>query len=171
MNFPQICSRYPSLLLLLLLQLPIAVIASESGMVGHPRPDVELPDLAGAIHNLDEWRGKVLVINFWATWCAPCLREIPMFNAIQSRYGVDKVQFVGIAIDNTTAITKFLLATPVHYQVLVGGFEGAALAEDFGNEQGALPYTVFVDKQGIISAAALGGLTEKITRAHIDKLL
>ena len=152
---------------------PLATPAAvaESAVIGRPHPELSLPDLEGKVQNLSQWRGKVLVINFWATWCGPCLEEIPMFNSLQKLFGEQKVQFIGIAVDNPGAIGKFIQRTPIHYQNLVGGFEGAALAEDFGNDRGALPFTVFVDKSGHIKAIALGKLTEQATRANIEKLL
>lgn len=155
------------------MSLPWAVsqAGQEQAFLGKPQPRVSLPDMSGKMHNTWDWTGRVLVVNFWATWCAPCRKEIPMFNRLQELYGSDKIQFIGIAIDNKKAISKFLRTQSFSYPILVGDLEAVAITEDYGNEQGIMPYTVFVDAKGKIAAIAMGALTEKVTRQHLDKLL
>lgn len=161
-----------TLILFLLLSLAAstthAVTAKQ--MLGQPAPDFVLPSLSGDFLSLDEWRGKVLVINFWASWCTPCRKEIPMFNRLQKDYQGD-VQFVAIAIDHLEAVKEFMKKTPIEYPVVFGVRSTTQLVQAYGNSSGVLPYTVFVDRKGRIQTIAPGLLKEAFTRRSIEKLL
>jgi thiol-disulfide isomerase/thioredoxin len=135
------------------------------------RPDFTLPDLRGQKHEVSEWDGKVLVVNFWATWCAPCRKEIPFFNTLQAKYADKGLQFVGIAVDDAKAVKRFMQVIPMDYTVLIGGDDAIPIAKAYGNTQGVLPFTVFVDREGKIASIAKGGLTEEIAERTIAKLL
>ncbi len=113
-------------------------------------PEFNLPDLSGRQHNISEWRGKVLVINFWATWCPPCLKEIPDFIALQQQYTSQGLQFIGIALEDQEPVAKFIAATKINYPILLGGDNGITLAQQLGNHIDAVPYTLIVDRQGQI---------------------
>ncbi len=113
-------------------------------------PAFNLPDLSGRQHNISEWQGKVLVINFWATWCPPCLKEIPVFIALQEHYTTKNVQFIGIALEDKEPVAKFAAASKINYPILLGGDNGITLAQQLGNNVGAVPYTLVVDRQGQI---------------------
>ncbi|MDP3876236.1 MAG: TlpA disulfide reductase family protein [Methylobacter sp.] len=115
-----------------------------------PLPEFSLPDLSGHQRHISEWRGKVLVINFWATWCPPCRKEIPDFIALQQRYGDQGVQFIGIALEDQKPVIEYLAEHPINYPILLGGNNGIALARQLGNRVDAVPYTLVVDKQGQI---------------------
>lgn len=164
-----------SILLLLFLAVVhtnnLAHAAKASDVLGQKRPTFSLPDLNEKIHTPDNWKGKILVINFWATWCTPCLKEIPMFNRVQKEYAPDGVQFIGIAIDNKASIEKFMQKTPINYPVLYGVKTTTELVQDYGNDAGVLPYTVFIDHEGIIQRIAPGQLKETYTRESIEKML
>ena len=135
-------------------------------------PTVNLPDLSGKERTLDEWKGKTLVVNFWATWCPPCRKEIPAFNRIQQKYKDRDVQFIGIALDDSEAIEQFLKIIPIDYPVLVGGDDsGARAAHAFGNAEGVLPYTVFVTREGKIHSQVSGGLSEAATEKTLNEML
>ena len=108
------------------------------------------PDVSGNFHNISEWQGKILVINFWATWCPPCLKEIPEFMALQEQYSDKGLQFIGIAIDDQDSVQEYLLSTKINYPILIGGVTGIALAQQLGNSFDAVPFTLVVNQQGQI---------------------
>jgi thiol-disulfide isomerase/thioredoxin len=113
-------------------------------------PDFNLPDLSGNQHNISEWRGKILVINFWATWCSPCRKEIPEFIALQEHYSVKGVQFVGIALEEQKPVAEYTASAHINYPILIGGDNGVTLAHQLGNSIDAIPYTIVVNQQGQI---------------------
>jgi thiol-disulfide isomerase/thioredoxin len=113
-------------------------------------PEFNLPDLSGHQHNISEWRGKVLVINFWATWCPPCRKEIPDFVALQEQDADKGVQFIGIALEDQEPVAEYLATTKINYPMLLGGDNGITLAHQLGNIIDAVPYTLIVNPQGQI---------------------
>ncbi|MEM7467696.1 MAG: TlpA disulfide reductase family protein, partial [Pseudomonadota bacterium] len=98
-------------------------------------------DLSGNKRLLSEWKGPYLVINFWATWCPPCLKEIPSFNRLQQAFGEERIQFIGIAYDHLDSVEKFVADTKVEYPVLIGGDDAAIFMRELGNKIGGLPFT------------------------------
>jgi len=129
-----------------------------------------LPDAAGRPVELAAWQGKPLVINFWATWCAPCVEEIPEFSQVQTEFAAHGVQFLGIGIDNAENIAQFSEKIPTSYPLLVAGAAGIELARAFGKASGALPYTVLLAPDGTIRASRLGRLEEADLRAWLAPL-
>ncbi len=91
-----------------------------------------LADVDGQAHLFSAWRGKTLVVNFWATWCPPCREELPTFSRLQDRYGKQGVQFVGIALDVADSVRAFARQHPVSYPLLIGGSIGVELARQIG---------------------------------------
>jgi len=130
-----------------------------------------LPDMAGKSQALAQWRGKVMVVNFWATWCPPCLEEIPEFVRMQEKFGHRGLQFVGIAIDNRDKVREFAVKFRMNYPVLVGELEAIELVRRIGNERGGLPFTVIVDRKGRLIGTELGGLNEEKLIAIIEPAL
>jgi len=130
-----------------------------------------LPDMAGKPQALAQWRGKVMVVNFWATWCPPCLEEIPEFVRMQEKFGHRGLQFVGIAIDNADKVREFAARFRMNYPVLVGEIEAIELVRTAGNERGGLPFTVIVDREGRLIGTELGGLNEQRLTAIIEPAL
>lgn len=114
------------------------------------------PDLTGNTRRLAEWRGKVLVCNFWATWCAPCVEEIPILIAAQRKFFPLGCQIVGIAVDNGAKVSQFSVSFGISYPVLLAGAEGLDLMRQLGNSGGGLPYTVIADRQGVLVHRKLG---------------
>ena len=124
--------------------------ASGAGANSTQRPEFTLTDLQNRPRRVGEWDGKVLVVNFWATWCSPCRKEIPQFIALQQEFGTRGLQFLGIAIDDPGAVREFVQSLQVNYPVLVGEQDAIDVAKAYGNLIGALPYTVVVDRKGAI---------------------
>jgi thiol-disulfide isomerase/thioredoxin len=120
-------------------------------------PDITLPDSTGAARKLSAWRGHPLIVNFWATWCEPCRREIPLLESLRHK-AADHLEVVGIAVDDRDPVLKYMRRMGIDYPVLVGGEDrGMAAIEAFGM-QAVLPFSVFADSQGRIVAAKLGEL-------------
>ena len=119
-------------------------------MVGSKRPDFALMDVDGKQYPMSEWDGKVVIVNFWATWCPPCRREIPAFIELQEKYEGKGFTIVGVALDSKQAAIDFVDPMGINYPILIGDVEGIAISQNYGNKLGVLPYTVIVDRQGII---------------------
>ena len=132
---------------------------------------LKLKDLDGTEQALAQWRGKVLVVNFWATWCAPCREEIPAFVRLQSKYRDHGLQFVGIAIDEPKPVRAFVGEFGVNYPVLVGNFQTVEVSRQAGNRAGGLPFTLVLNREGAIVETALGGLKEDRLERWISGLL
>ena len=114
------------------------------------RPDFSLPDLQGKQHNIAEWDGKLVVLNFWASWCPPCVREIPMFVDLQKQYGDRGLQFIGVAVDRHDAAQAFVKDKGVNYPILQGMQSAMEVGALYGNDAGTLPYTVVINRHGRI---------------------
>jgi thiol-disulfide isomerase/thioredoxin len=125
------------------------------------------PDLAGKSRRLSEWRGRVLVCNFWATWCAPCREEMPLLIAARSKYAAKGVEIVGIAVDNAAKVREFSRSLGVTYPILLSEADGLELMRRLGNSAGGLPYTVFLDREGRPVHQKLGALKA----GELDQLL
>lgn len=138
----------------------------EHGLLGSAFPDLE-----GRRQALSQWRGKVVVVNFWATWCPPCRAEMPAFIRMQEKYRNRGVVFVGIALDRRDAVLDFVQSMGVNYPVLIGGIEGAQAARAAGNRSGGLPFTVVLDRQGRTAGMALGGMDETRLESELTPLL
>ncbi len=132
---------------------------------------VALPDTAGQEQSIGQWKGKVLVVNFWATWCVPCREEMPEFVKAQRDLGGRGLQFVGIAIDDVAKVKAFATELGLNYPALIGGYGGIELSKSFGNTLGALPYTIIVDRAGRISHTQLGPIREADLRDKVGQLL
>lgn len=121
---------------------------------------LELADTSGARQPLAQWKGKIMVLNFWATWCPPCRKEIPAFSAMSGKYRDKGVQFVGISIDTPTNVRDFQREHRVGYPLLIAEPSVVQLTESLGNAAQGLPFTVIVDKTGVISRVKVGMLSE-----------
>lgn len=132
---------------------------------------ITLPDADGEQYALADWRGKVLVVNFWATWCPPCIKEIPEFSAVARRHAGGPVQFVGISIDTADNVREFAERFDVPYPLLIGNNQTLGLAVEVGNTARALPFTVIIGTDGLIADVTLGTLNETQLEGKIRSLL
>ncbi len=127
----------------------------------------QMPDLQNQLQTLAQHRGKVLVVNFWATWCPPCREEIPVFVEAQDQFGPQGLQFVGIALDDPAQVAGFARKFGVNYPILIGGLKEAETLRELGNSGGGLPYTLVYDRAGQLQAKILGGLD----KARLESLI
>ena len=132
-------------------------------------PDITLADMSGKPTRLASFGGRPLMVNFWATWCAPCRREIPLLNKIRGERQAQNAEIVGIAVDFKEDVAKFLTKTPLKYPLLVGEEDGLAAAEAFGMGM-AFPFSVFVDSQNRILTIKIGELHEDEANFAFDRL-
>jgi len=127
-----------------------------------------LPDLAGKPQAMAQWRGKVLVVNYWASWCAPCVEEMPAFSRLQEKYAARGVQFVGIGIDDVEKMQAFVRRTPVAYPLLVGD---AAGSQTPALQVRGLPTTIVIDRDGRLEGSRLGRLDEATLEPILLRLM
>jgi thiol-disulfide isomerase/thioredoxin len=132
---------------------------------------LELPDVDGRRQVMAQWRGKVLVVNFWATWCAPCREEIPGFIESQKRYGSESVQFVGIAIDTPERIAPYAKEIGINYPLLVGRIDSMEFAKRAGDRSGVLPFTLVIGRDGKMLASEVGVLKPERLENLIKSLI
>ncbi|MBX9893688.1 MAG: TlpA family protein disulfide reductase [Nitrosomonas sp.] len=133
--------------------------------------EASLPDLQGDDQAVSQWLGKVMVVNFWATWCTPCREEIPEFIEAQNKYGDQGLIFVGIAIDQPDKVKMFSQEFGINYPVLIGSFNTWSLLEAAGNRMSALPYTVVLNRSGEIVDTYLGRVNLKKLEKLVEPLL
>lgn len=135
------------------------------------RPLFKLKDLNGKVRDIKEWDGEVLMINFWATWCPPCRKEIPAFIKLKEKYAAKKFNIIGIALDEKQAVIHFTDPMDMNYPILLSELDGIPLTKAYGNRLGVLPYTVFVDRKGKIIHRTRKELSFEEAEALIKPLL
>jgi thiol-disulfide isomerase/thioredoxin len=138
--------------------------------LGDQRTDLALADMDGHPHRLSEWDGKLVVINFWATWCGPCREEMPLLDRTRTRFADKNLEVLGIAIDDHDAVWDFLKIRPVQYPILNSN---SASAEDdpsllFGDTRSVLPYSVLIGPDGRVLAQHAGGFSEATLLAWLE---
>jgi len=129
-----------------------------------------LPDATGTERQLTEWQGKTLVVNFWATWCPPCVDEMPELVELQNDLSSQNVQVLGIGIDSPSNIRQFSEKHQISYPLLVAGMAGTDLSREFGNQAGGLPFTVLIGSDGRVRKTYIGRLDLKKLRADLASL-
>jgi thiol-disulfide isomerase/thioredoxin len=130
-------------------------------------PAFALDNLTGVSTPVSTWTGKALVINFWATWCAPCRREIPLLKSLAESWSGRDVTVIGIAIDNREKVAEFAEQFKIAYPLLIGEEAGLKVAGEFGMDSPAFPFTVFTDRRGEVVALFVG----ELHRAQADLIL
>lgn len=160
----------------------IAIIALGAGLLSHrltaqtttensKLPNITLPDLTGTERKLSEWQGKILVLNFWATWCSPCRKEIPEFIKLQTEFGEEGLQFVGIAVEELETVKEYSDFAGINYPTLIGQVTGINLSIPLGNMISTVPFTAIFDRQGKIVHRQLGELSREKILEIITPLL
>jgi len=144
---------------------PSGIQANPDGVAVQELLRMELPTAEGTPQALSQWQGQWRIINYWATWCPPCREEMPEFSRLQKEYQGKGVQFVGIALDSSENVVAFNQATPAAYPLLIASPTAIRNLKALGNGQGALPYTLIIDPQGIVRETRLGALTATELRA------
>ena len=129
-----------------------------------------LPDANGTSQALAQWKGKALIVNFWAPWCAPCVEEMPELSALQQEHAGKNLQVIGIGIDSPGNIAEFAGKFKIAYPVYVAGMSGTDLSRQFGNSAGGLPYTVLIGADGTVKKTYLGRLKFEQLRADLAAL-
>ena len=137
---------------------PLPTLPAPSAGAAERLGKLKLPDLEGKEQSLLQWRGKVLVVNFWATWCPPCRAEIPEFARISKENALNNVQFVGIGMDSAESIRAFKRETEIPYPTLIGDPGSMDLVTDLGNRANGLPFTVILHRDGSIHQVKLGAM-------------
>ncbi len=133
-------------------------------------PEFTLPDLEGRPRQSSEWEGRVRVVNFWATWCPPCRREIPLLKELQSEYG-DRVDIIGVAIDDMEAVREYAVEAEFNYPVLVGQQDAVDLGNRVLKDWIGLPFTAFVDASGTIRHVHVGEIHREQAEGFLRSIL
>ncbi|HUR39689.1 MAG TPA: TlpA disulfide reductase family protein [Verrucomicrobiae bacterium] len=141
------------------------------GRAAQRRPELSFRDLDGRTRSLAEWDGKLLLLNFWATWCAPCVKEIPLLVEAQQEFGPRGLQLVGIAMDQREPVAAFAQRLRINYPLLVGEADVVAAMDALGDELGAFPFSVLVAPDGRILSRHSGDLSREEIRELLSKHL
>jgi len=134
-------------------------------------PEFSFPDVAGNSRSSNEWKDKILVVNFWATWCPPCREEMPLFVELQKQYAKQGVQFVSIAIDEPGLVRDFYDVYGINFPTMIGGADAIKLANTLGNRFDSLPFTAIFDRSGKSHYVQAGQVTKELLNAEFKKLL
>jgi thiol-disulfide isomerase/thioredoxin len=127
-------------------------------------------DAAGKVHALSMYKGKPLIVNFWAPWCAPCVKEMPELAELAGEVASKNIAVIGIGIDSPTNIAQFAAKVKVTYPLYVAGMSGTDLSREFGNKAGGLPYTVLIGADGKVRNTYLGQIKFAQLKADLSKL-
>lgn len=147
--------------------LPASRLSPGGVRVGMERPDFRLGSSTGEFVVANDFKGEVLLLNFWATWCEPCRREMPMLMELHEQYAGHGLRVVGIALDDVQKAREFTREYGIGYTILVGGGDVMQTSHAYGNVDGVLPYSVLVDRRGVIRWQYIG----EIPREEITTLL
>ncbi|MCF6225269.1 MAG: TlpA family protein disulfide reductase [Xanthomonadales bacterium] len=152
---------------------PIAPTTTKivADLTGKPTPDYRLGSLTGSVFKPEDFNGQVVLYNFWATWCSPCVKEMPMLQRVHDDYSAQGFTVVGIALDEVLAVREFTTKLSIHYPILIGADDVMRVNRDFGNTSGALPYSVLVDRKGIVRWWDWGIVEEDELITRIEELL
>jgi thiol-disulfide isomerase/thioredoxin len=142
-----------------------------TALLGTERPTFALPDVTGQFQDVSQWSGRVVLVNFWATWCGPCREEMPMLVELQRKLGARGLQVVGVAMDDAAPVQKFAEEFAIDFPLLVGQQEVMTLTRKYGNVLGALPYTALIDRAGKLTFLQAGLVKQADIEPLIESLL
>jgi thiol-disulfide isomerase/thioredoxin len=131
---------------------------------------LSLADLNGKTQTLSRQQAKILVVNFWATWCLPCREEVPVLKKIRKKYAANSVEVVGIAVDNDVKVREYSTEMGIDYGLLIGGAEVLAASKNLGNRAEVLPFTVILDQARQVAFTHTGALSEAALDAALVSL-
>jgi len=146
---------------------PASLVSPGGNLVGSQRPDFRLGSSTGETVTPADYSGKTLLINFWATWCTPCRREMPLLMDLQGQYATAGLQVIGIALDDVQSVRNFVQTYGIDYPILVGATDTMETSAAYGNVASMLPYSVLVDRDGIIRWQYTG----EIPQTEMSRLL
>jgi len=146
-------------------------LSANEDLVGSFRPDFRLGNSDGAFVTPEDFAGKTLLINFWATWCEPCRKEMPMLNELQAQYGTAGLQIIGIALDDVQNVRSFAEKLGISYPLHVGATDVMETNRAYGNVTGMLPFSVLVDNKGIIQWQYAGEIQRDTIATMLNKHL
>lgn len=141
------------------------------GLIGQYRPDFSHQDINGNAVSAADFDDKVLLVNFWATWCAPCVEEMPMLSELQAEWSSRGLQVIGIALDDPGRAAGFAKDMGLAYPVLFGGADVVITGKRYGNDTGMLPFSVLIDRKGAIRWTHLGALDFEDLHQEIKSLI
>jgi thiol-disulfide isomerase/thioredoxin len=144
-------------------------LSSSTSAVSRPLPEVVLPDLEGRPHALSEWKGRPLLINFWASWCGPCREEIPLLKKLRREHAAQGLEVIGIAIDFRDAAASYAREAGIDYPILIAE-QDATVPQAFG-AGGGLPTTVFASRDGRVVAVKIGQLHDEPAEELVERTL
>lgn len=144
-------------------------VAAMAG-IGERRPDFAHAGIKGELWRASDFDGRPTLVNFWATWCAPCIREMPLLQHLADRYA-GRLNVVGIAVDEPGRVGEFVDRLGIEYPILIGTSDVRETQERFGNPDGMLPYSVLVDQEGVVRWRHLGELDEAVLRDALQPFL
>ncbi len=147
---------------------PSAIISPPPATDVVSHPSFSMPDVNGTNRDFSEWHGKNRILNFWATWCAPCRREIPLLKAFQDEQKGNGFQVIGIAVDYAEEVARYAEAAEFNYPILIGEQDAMALAETSGIQFGVLPFTMFIASDGEYLGAYIGELHREHLNTVVD---
>lgn len=147
-----------------------AMVSTANGNAVDTLWAASLQNAVGTSQKLAAFKGKPVVVNFWASWCGPCVKEMPTLATMHREYEKKGITFIGVGVDSEKNVNAFLQKVPVDYPIYIAGFGGADLARNFGNNAGALPFTVVIDAKGAIRLTKLGEVDQKELKTVLDSL-
>lgn len=144
---------------------------SDSGLSTEALFAANFPDPEGRQQAISQWRGKTLVVNFWATWCPPCREEMPELSKLHEQYRDQDLVVIGISTETPAPIRDFIKTMPVSYPLLAGDLAAMDIGASLGNDKGVLPYTVIISADGTIAKSYFGRVNQTLLEQTLVPLL